>query len=110
MTDGAKALRNSVRELAPAISARSVEIESARRLPADLLADLKAAGFFRMFVPRSLGGLELDVPPSMELIENLAKADGSTGWVGMIACETPILLPLFSRQRFEALHAALPDS
>src|SRR6266849_2312634 len=98
MTDAAKALSNSVRELAPAISARSAEIESGRRLPSDLLADLKSAGFFRMFVPRSLGGLELDVPPSMELIENLATADGSTGWVVMIACETPMLLALLPRK------------
>src|SRR5690242_15549499 len=41
--DAAKVLQ-AVRDLAPALSSRSAEIEEARRLPADLLGQLKAAG------------------------------------------------------------------
>ena len=54
-----------------------------------------------MFVPKSHGGLDVDVPASMEIIETLATADGSTGWVVMIGCETPMFLALLSRKHFD---------
>jgi alkylation response protein AidB-like acyl-CoA dehydrogenase len=109
MTPAAKTLLDSVRDLAPSISARSAEIDAGRRLPPDLLAQLKAAGCFRMFVPESHGGLDVDVPASMEIIETLATADGSTGWVVMIGSETPMFLALLSRKRFDHLYATGPD-
>jgi alkylation response protein AidB-like acyl-CoA dehydrogenase len=67
MTDDAKNLLASVRELAPKISARAAEIESNRRLPADLLAQLIDAGLFRMFVPKGHGGLDVDFPTAWKL-------------------------------------------
>ncbi|HWJ40688.1 MAG TPA: acyl-CoA dehydrogenase family protein [Candidatus Limnocylindrales bacterium] len=109
MTPEAKILLGSIRDLAPSISARSTEIDVARRLPRDLLAQLTAAGCFRMFVPKSHGGLDIDVPASMEIIETIATADGSTGWVVMIGSETPMLLALLSRKHFDSLYASTPD-
>ena len=109
MTPEAKILLGAVRDLAPLISARSAEIDAARRLPLDLLGQLTAAGCFRMFVPKSHGGLDIDVPASMEIIETLASADGSTGWVVMIGSETPMLLALLSRKHFDNLYANGPD-
>ncbi|MDO8432809.1 MAG: acyl-CoA dehydrogenase family protein [Candidatus Binatus sp.] len=109
MTHDAKTVLASARDLAPTISARAAEIESNRRLPPDLLAQLTAAGLFRMFVPKSHGGLDLDYPTSMEIIEALATADGATGWVVMIGCETPMLLALMPPRRFDQLYADTPD-
>ena len=109
MTREAKAVLDSVRELSSTLVARAPEIESARRLPLDLLAQLKGAGCFRMFVPKSHGGLEIDFPASMEIIETLATADGATGWTVMIGCETPMLLALMSRERFDRLYQDNPD-
>jgi alkylation response protein AidB-like acyl-CoA dehydrogenase len=109
MTPEAKIVLGAVRDLAPEISVRSAEIDKARRLPLDLLAQLKAAGCFRMFVPKSYGGLDVDVPASMEIIEMLATADGSTGWVVMIGSETPMFLALLSRKRFDSLYANNSD-
>ncbi len=109
MTTAAARLLDSVRDLAPVISARSGDIESGRRLPLDLLGQLKSVGCFRMFTPKTHGGLEIDFPTSMEIIEALARADGSTGWVVMIGCETPMLLALMSPKRFDELYASGPD-
>jgi alkylation response protein AidB-like acyl-CoA dehydrogenase len=109
MEDRTKKLFEHIREIAPAISRRSTEIEAARRLPADLLAQLKQAGVFRMLVPRSHGGLEIDFPSSMEIIEELAAADGSVGWTVMIGCETPQFLALLPRDRFDFYYASGPD-
>ena len=49
------------RKLAPQVAARADEIAKLRRLPADLVADLKAAGVFRMPMPAAWGGPEM--PP-----------------------------------------------
>jgi alkylation response protein AidB-like acyl-CoA dehydrogenase len=109
MTPEAKTLLDSIRDLAPSISARSAEIDAGRRLPLDLLAQLTAAGCFRMFVPKSHGGLDIDFPTSMEIIETLAAANGSVGWVVMIGCETPMLLALLDAGHFDRLYANGPD-
>ncbi|MBZ4415080.1 acyl-CoA dehydrogenase family protein [Myxococcus sp. RHSTA-1-4] len=77
-------------ELFPRLSARSDEIESARRLPPDLAAELARDGFFRMMIPESLGGLELHPAVSFQVIESVARADGSTGWCVMIGAATAL--------------------
>jgi indole-3-acetate monooxygenase len=107
--DDAQKLLSAIREMAPGINARATEIESARELPADLLRDLVGAGCFRMFVPRSHGGLEMDLPSSLEIFEVLACADGSTGWTVMIGAESALLFALLPRKRFDALYADGPD-
>ena len=102
-------LFTTVQDLAPSITARAAEIEAARELPEDLLRDLIAAGCFRMFVPQSHGGLETDLPSGLEILEALARADGSTGWTVMIGAEGVMLLALLPRHRFDALYADGPD-
>lgn len=66
--------------VAPRVAAAADEIERERRLPAHLLAALHEAGLFRLLLPRSLGGAELDPPIFVRVIETVAKADGSTAW------------------------------
>ena len=98
-----------VRALAPTIRHRSDEIEHARRLPLDLVDDLRTVGCFRMHVPVRYGGDELTLSETLEVIEELACADGSTGWSVMIGCDTPVLLGRLPEPTFEAIYAAGPD-
>ncbi|MEU2611141.1 acyl-CoA dehydrogenase family protein [Micromonospora sp. NPDC007271] len=102
-------LLTAVRELTPELTARAAEIEQARELPADLRDRLRDAGGFRMFVPRSHGGYEVDLRTGMAVLETLARADGSTGWTVMIGAETPHLLAMLPRHRFDKFYAAGPD-
>ncbi|SEN15741.1 acyl-CoA dehydrogenase family protein [Bradyrhizobium sp. OK095] len=73
-----------IRELAPEITARAAEIEAARHVPPDLVERLRSIGLFRMFVPRSHGGLELDFPAGLEVIKALTRLDGSIGWISIV--------------------------
>jgi alkylation response protein AidB-like acyl-CoA dehydrogenase len=75
----------SIRDLLPAIRARRQEIEQARRLPRDLVDDLRKTGIFSLSVPRAIGGQEAAPLDLMRAIETVATADGSTGWCAMIA-------------------------
>ncbi|HTO56080.1 MAG TPA: acyl-CoA dehydrogenase family protein [Myxococcota bacterium] len=106
---GAERMRDVALEIAPRIRARAPEIEAGRRLPLDLVQELKAAGFFRMGVPRSHGGLETPYPETVEALCALSAADGATGWTVMIGSESPQLLALLPRESFDRIYAAGPD-
>jgi alkylation response protein AidB-like acyl-CoA dehydrogenase len=98
-----------VRELTPVIRQRSPEVEQARRVPVDLIAQLKAVGCFRMYVPTEYGGDDLTLGQALEVIEEVAWADGSTGWTTMIGSDAPILFSRLPRASFEAIYAHGPD-
>jgi alkylation response protein AidB-like acyl-CoA dehydrogenase len=109
MTTAAIRILQAVQDLAPTINTRAPEIETARRIPPDLLQDLIAAGCFRMLVPQSYGGDEIDLLSSIDILETLATADGATGWTVMIGCETPMLFALLPRRQFDDIYATSPD-
>src|SRR5882757_6995791 len=93
-----------VQDLGPAIIARIAEIESGRRIPLDLVEQLKAIGVLRMLVPRSHGGLELDLPSALEVIGALGRIDGSVGWTAMIANGGAAFLPLLPRETYDQVY------
>ena len=74
-------LLDTARAMAPRIRACADEIDAARELPRPLFEALADAGLFHMALPRALGGAELDLPTYIQVIEELGKADASTGWV-----------------------------
>lgn len=69
------------RELAPKIRDCADEIEGERELPRPLFEALADAGLFQLALPRALGGQELELPTYIQVIEELGKADASTGWI-----------------------------
>jgi alkylation response protein AidB-like acyl-CoA dehydrogenase len=56
------------------------EIEREQRIPPALVAQMREAGFYRMTIPRALGGLELDPLTFLRTVERLAETVGSVGW------------------------------
>jgi len=109
VTPNAEKILAASRALAPRIRARAAEIEAGRRLPLDLVAELKAAGLFRMLLPASHGGLEVEYPVTVDVLAELAAADGATGWTVMIGSESPTLLALLPEKSFDEIYASGPD-
>jgi alkylation response protein AidB-like acyl-CoA dehydrogenase len=70
----------NVRALAPEIQSRGDEIAASRRLPADLVLKLKAAGAFRMAMPKEWGGPEMTPREQCAVYETLGAADASVAW------------------------------
>jgi alkylation response protein AidB-like acyl-CoA dehydrogenase len=68
------------RELAPELAAAADEIERRRELPEPVVDALVERGFYRLLLPRSLGGAELLPARFVPVIEEIAKADASTAW------------------------------
>lgn len=84
-------LLTAARGFQPELRTRAAEIESGRRLPADIAQRFAAAGFYRACVPETYGGLEVDPLALSTLIETLAQADGSAAWCVMIGSTTGLL-------------------
>lgn len=66
--------------LRPMIRGYRDEIESQQRLPRELVEEMRAAGFYRMVIPRALGGLQVDPLTYLRVAELLAEGAGSVGW------------------------------
>jgi alkylation response protein AidB-like acyl-CoA dehydrogenase len=100
---------DAARALGPTIAARAAEIEAARRVPADLLEGLRAAGVIRLLLPASHGGIEATLADALRVFETLATADASTGWTAMIGAGSWIDLAGLPRATFDAVYAEGPD-
>ncbi len=72
---------DAARKLAPTIRSCADQIEAERELPRLLFEALADAGLFQLVLPHSLGGAELDLPTYVQVLEEIGKADASTGWV-----------------------------
>lgn len=81
LVEAAIALEPRIREAAP-------QVERDQRVPDDIIQALSEAGIFRMLVPRSLGGGEVDPIVQMEVLEAISRGDGSVGWVSAILSGT----------------------
>ena len=66
--------------VAAAIEAEAPATEAGRELSPEAFKILLEGGFYRMLLPRHVGGFEL--PPSrfIRVIERIARADGSSAW------------------------------
>ncbi|MGH7356343.1 MAG: acyl-CoA dehydrogenase family protein [Candidatus Rokuibacteriota bacterium] len=72
---------DAARKLAPLIRSCAEETEAGRELPRPLFEALADAGLFRLALPRAVGGAEIDLPTYAQVIEEIGRADASTGWV-----------------------------
>jgi alkylation response protein AidB-like acyl-CoA dehydrogenase len=79
------------RELGPAIAAAADAIESTRRIPAPLLAQLHAARMFRLLLPRSVGGEQIAPHCYVQVVEEIARHDGSVGWNVFVANSSALI-------------------
>ena len=72
---------DAARKLGPLIRSCADQIEADRELPRPLFEALADAGLFQLALPRALGGAEIDLPTYVQVLEEIGKADASTGWI-----------------------------
>jgi len=105
----ASSLVVAAHELAPAIRAARGEIERLRRLPPALSAAMHEAQLFRLYIPKALGGLEVDPITSMHVVETVAAADGAAGWTLMIGMTYGVWSALLPEATAREIYGA-PDA
>lgn len=73
-------LIGAAKSLIPLIYANRERIDSECQLPPDLAAAMAQENLFSLYVPKCLGGPELDPITAFHVVEEISKTDGSTGW------------------------------
>ncbi len=66
--------------LAEMVADNAGGINAERGLPTDVANAIADAGFFRLLMPHTLGGAQLDHPTFLRIVRMFAEADGSAGW------------------------------
>ncbi len=68
------------RALKPVLEAAAPRIEQAKSVPPEALEALHNAGMFRMTLPKSVGGAELDLATYAQVVAIIAEGDASVAW------------------------------
>jgi len=88
------------REIADLARGMADEIDSGRRLPAELVGALRDSGLLRAGAPVEVDALELPAGTALRCAEEVARGDASAGWCVSIAITASLLvayLPPVSR-------------
>ena len=70
----------SVREVLPRVASFAEQGERDREIPTELANELKDRGLFRLLLPRSVGGAEMEHPDFLDIVEAFAEVDASVAW------------------------------
>ena len=99
------------RALAPLLAAEANEIERDRQLTPKVVAALTDGGFYKLLLPKSLGGAEVPPHVFLRVLEEIAKADASTAWClgqcGVCATVAAYLDPAIGNEIFDPPQAVL---
>ncbi len=105
LDETSKRILDEARALGPILRDASDEIERERRLPAAIIDQLKRAGMFRMAMPKSWGGPELDLPSQVRVIETLCTFDASAGWCVMIGVDGAYMSAFVDQAEARSMYA-----
>jgi len=83
-----KTILDKVRELGPTLRERALMAERAGRHTDETIADLDATGAFNIGSPAEFGGDELSVRQQLDVVTEVAKWDGSCGWIVWVGAST----------------------
>jgi indole-3-acetate monooxygenase len=105
-----KNLVQAAHELGPLISQNVNQEEMNRRLSKPVLDELRKAGFLRLFLPKSLGGLEADPVSTAKVIEEVTMHNTAAGWSLMVANSTTWWGGRLPERGIEELFQTGPDT
>jgi alkylation response protein AidB-like acyl-CoA dehydrogenase len=97
-------------EVGPTIGEELERGEEARRLTRRAFEALGDAGLLRMYVPRSLGGLEVDPVTCAQIIERVSGYHSAAGWALMVANAVAWWCARLPADGVEEIYAKGPDS
>lgn len=99
----------AARALIPSLRERANEAEDLRRLPDATIADLKAAGLHKVYMPRRFGGWEMDWGAHMEVSREISQGCGSTGWITGLVFSHVMWMARFGAEAQEEFFGRNPD-
>ncbi len=89
--------------LAEQIAAASEEIERTRRIPEPLLTAQHDARLFRLLLPRSVEGEQVQPGVYYQAVEAVSRCDGSVGWNMFVANSSALIAPFLEPETARAI-------
>jgi alkylation response protein AidB-like acyl-CoA dehydrogenase len=77
----------AARGLAPLLRESAARIEAERKLPDELFRTMAEIGVFKAHLPPRFGGCSATLSDLAPVIEEIARADGSAGWLAYVGSE-----------------------
>ena len=68
------------RDFVPTLRAGQPESDKQAKIPAEILAQLEAAGIYKMMLPKAYGGLQTDITTWMKTVMELGRGDAGVAW------------------------------
>ena len=96
--------------LVPTLAARAGETIEARKLLESNVELVRAAGLFKTIQPSRCGGFEYSLHTHVDVIEEVARGCGSTGWVVGLYQAHSWLMGLFSQSAQDDVYGPNPDA
>ena len=84
--------------LAPKLRERADATGKARRIPDETIRDFWDAGLWYLLKPKKFGGPELRPDVALSVGNELARADGSAGWVWAVMTIHDLLVALWPEE------------
>ena len=98
-------LLEAIREVGHVIGEHAEQGERERRLSPAVLEALRETGLLRLYVPRSLGGLEVDPPTCARAVEEVSSFDCAAGWMAMVTGSVDWLCAALPDEGVEEIYA-----
>lgn len=105
----AELLRN-VSTITPLLRANAELAERTRRIPPDNLAAMEWHGLFRILVPRRFGGHECGVRTYLDVVAEIARGCGASGWIAFINDATDWLVCQYPEEVQAEVYGSSPDT
>jgi alkylation response protein AidB-like acyl-CoA dehydrogenase len=92
------------RAVGPAIAAVADEIERSQEIPAPVLAQMHESRIYRMLLPRSAGGDQVEPWTYFRAVEEISRFDGSVGWNVFVANSSALIAPFIPLEAAKAIY------
>ena len=96
--------------LSSILSKNIAEEENGGRLSAPVVRALKDAGFYKLYLPKSLGGLEADPVTVAKVVEEVARHNTAAGWSLMVANSPLIMAGRLPGKGIDEIFGSDPDA
>ncbi len=97
-SDAGATLLEKARKLAPVLRERAEATNKARRIPEETIQDFWDAGLWYLLKPKKFGGPEHRPDVALSVAYELARADGSAGWVWAVMTIHDLLVALWPEE------------
>lgn len=84
LTDLEQQLLDRAAELVPYLQKFGTRIDEERHIPEEVIRKISDAGLFKLGTPKEYGGHEVGIRAMVEIVSEVAKGNGSVGWVVQI--------------------------